>query len=177
MTGRGRTTRRLLSSVGVVCVLAAAWLHPAVATDAAWTDVEQARGAFTARVVTPVTLLSCVAAPGLLGLAPTVTVDWTVPADFNGAGDVFEFGAAPGVAPATLTLQTTNVSTTNIPGGLRTVFSGPLLGALLGGYATIGIRVKQPSGWTSQWATATGGVGLLGLGNVCVVNPTGPTPT
>lgn len=166
--------------LGMLCLVGAIHFGPVTSTDAAWTDAENAHGTFTAYVVAPITWTGpCTAAPGLLGLAPTITVDWALPAQYNGAVDTIEYGAAAGQNPTSLTVMTSGATTTANGSGYRTVFSGPLLSALLGGYATVGIRVRHqaaPAGWTSQWATATGGVGLLGIGNVCAVNPTGPTP-
>lgn len=142
-------------------------------TDAAWADAEAARGVFTAlKVPTPVSTAACVTTPGLLGLSPTVTVNWRAPATATGYTLAqAEFGYSTGglLLPLTAALLG-NVSTTGTPAAYSTVASGGLLGGLLGGTSTVAVRFIGPGGWRSSWLVATATMGLAGANPTCTLS-------
>ncbi|RUR01450.1 hypothetical protein [Labedella endophytica] len=140
-------------------------------TEAVFTDSETATGTLTAFVVPRPTLSStCTINPGLLGATPSITIEWTLPAGY--ASTDVRYGV--GATPTTLQPVTANYVTTPLSGArYRTVFSGGLLSGLLGGSASVGVRIQDTpkNSWLSRWATATGGSGLAGINAYCTVNP------
>jgi signal peptidase len=172
--GRPMSSRRLSRlAAGIVGLSALTLVLVAPATvsqtDAAWIDREFARASLsTATIPKPVLAAPCTTNPGLLGASPSITVDWTLPAGYALASARYAVGSTVAGLQGTTTGYTT---TTVTPGNYRTVFSGGLLSGLLGGTASVGISVVHSSGWTSTWASATGGSALLGIGPYCNVNP------
>lgn len=165
-----RRRARFAGLTAAVCALAlmAVAAVPVEQTEAAWSDREYATAPLSTLTVPAPVFTSCKTDPGPLGLAPTITVLWTLPAGY--ALPSARYVAGPAVA--TMAAITTNYSTTTVTtGNYSTVFSGPVLSGLLGGQASVGILVEHASKWTSKPASATGAVVLLGLGASCTVNP------
>jgi hypothetical protein len=164
--------RRRRAAGGVVLLGALALLASAAVpleqTDAAWIDRETTTVALsTVTIPPPVLVPPCTTNPGLLGATPSITVEWTLPAGYALASARY----AAGTSVAGLQAIATGYATTTVsPGLYRTVFSGGLLSGLLGGQASVGIAVAHSSGWTSKWASATGGSALLGINPYCGVN-------
>ena len=171
-TPRGDRRRVRLLSLAVAAMAATLVLVvPSVSTtDAAFTDAEHASTTVRAYVVPrPPIENPCTTSAGLLGAAPTITIVWTLPAGY--ASTDVEYGI--GATATTLAKVTTNSATTSLGSGrYRTVFSGGLLSGLLGGSASVGVRILDApkNNWTSTWSTATGSIALLGLGTTCTVN-------
>lgn len=173
-----RPGRRLRTAIIAVGLAAATLLGATGAgpTEAAWTDAEHARGEAINALVVPepmtTTAEGCVARPGVLGLGPRVTIDWRIPAgNPTYAVTDAEFGrSASGLLLAPIVEGLLgDVNTTGTPTSYQTVFSGGLLGALLGGEFTLGIRLKGPGGWESDWLMATAEILPLGLTSRCTV--------
>lgn len=158
----------LVAGAGAVLMIAVA-ATPVEQTEATWVDRETvSAGLSAATIPAPVLASPCTTNPGLLGAAPSITIDWTLPAGYVLASARYAAGTTvAGMQPITTNYTTTTVST----GHFRTVFSGGLLAGLLGGQAAVGVLVVHSSGWTSKWASATGGSAILGLAPYCNVNP------
>lgn len=167
-----QTQRRLRATVAIVAAAALALViapHP-TETEASWVDSEVGNATFNAITVpTPQSTGACVAAGGLLGVAPTVTVPWKVPDGLTGYTVLnAEFGQMTGglLLPLTSVLLG-NMTTTGTPTAYTTVASGGLLGTLLGGTAVISIRFIGPGGWKSPWLVASASMALAGLNPKC----------
>lgn len=169
--------RRALAGIAGAAMLVGVGLTPgAQITDAAFTDPELSSATITAfDVPEPVSSQTpgCVAQSGLLGVNPTVTIYWRVPAGVTGYSLTnAEFGLAnnQGVLEPILSNLLQNVSTTGTPTAYVTVVSGALLANILGGSKTLGIRFAGPGGWKSHWLVATASFGALGANPACVMS-------
>lgn len=137
MTRRSR--RVVVAAVAAVALIATAAFapHPAEWTDAAWTDVEVARGGFTAGTVSPVVTMTCtpggaVSATRFSWTAPTGGLTrtgyrWTVTGGLSGSG--------------TLAASATSV---DLPVGLLGIGTG-----------TFSLYAQGPGGWESTPKTGT----------------------
>lgn len=163
--------RRIVLALAGATVLVSSVVPATSSTEAAFTDVEHANATLTAYVVPRPSLFgSCTTNPGLLGATPSITIDYALPAGFTTTA--LQYGV--GGSPTSITRVTSGVTTTTVSTNrYRTVFTGGLLSGLLGGSATVAVRVLDVphNDWTSRWATATGGSGLAGIGAYCTVNP------
>lgn len=138
-------------------------------TEATWADSESGNAAFgTYQVPAPV-YTSC-EATGLLGLNSTLTIHWRQPPGV--AGLALEYGQSDSsglLIPLTDALLG-NVTTTAVsgdPGAYTTVVRVGLLGGLVGGSKSMGLRYSLPNAgndWKSSWMTVSGTWYLLGLG-------------
>lgn len=168
-------TRRLLGGVvGLAVLLGVASTPAAQQTDAAFTDDESAAATFTALTVpAPVESRSpgCVASGGTLGLNPSVTIYWRIPAGVTGysVADAQYVEATGGLLGQLLDPLLGGISTTGTASAYVTVISGGLLSGLLGGEKSFAIRLKGPGGWTSSWLVADAKIGLAGANPRCTI--------
>jgi hypothetical protein len=163
-----RTRPAVLAAAVTALLLVTLASVPVEQTEAGWNDRETATATLSTMTVPSPVFASCKTDPGPLGLAPTITVLWSLPAGYA-IGSARYVG---GPTVATMTTMTGGHATSTVtPGNYSTVFSGPVLSGLLGGQASVGILVEHTSTWTSKPASASGAVVLLGLGASCSVNP------
>ncbi|WP_067194351.1 hypothetical protein [Microbacterium sp. XT11] len=166
-------------------ILAVATVPPPQQTEAAWVDQELATAAVTAlNVPEPVTWNTpgCVASGGALGLNPTVTIYWRVPAGVSGysASSAEYAQITGGLLPSLLDPLLGGTSTTGSESAYTTVISGALLSGLLGGSKSFGIRFVYPgpvtpapspdNRWRSDWLVATASIGLAGSNPQCTLS-------
>lgn len=170
--GRGTRDRRRRFSAGVAGAAILAMLAvPTSLTDASWSDPEVAVASFSAMTVaTPQALTpKCQFNPGLLGATPKITVEWRVPAGATGytmASAEYGYLAQGGLTPLTSALLG-SVTVSGTTSAAKTEFNLGLLGGLLGGGASVAVRLTWPGGWVSPWLVATGTSGLLGANADC----------
>ncbi len=168
----GRMRRALVAVLGLGILAGIAFVPPAETTDAAFADAEYATATVAAGVVpTPVVtqVPGCTLSPGLLGADPKVTIYWRVPAghpDYTITNAQFGQTGVSGLEVITGGLLG-SINTTGAPSAYVTVVSSGLLGGLLGGSKTIGIRLGGPGDWTSHWLTANASMGALGTNPQC----------
>lgn len=154
-------------------------------TDAAWTDAELVGASASAlNVPEPVTWKTpgCVASGGALGLNPTVTIYWRVPAGATGySATSAEYAEITGgLLPTLLDPLLGGISTTGTESGYTTVISGALLSGLLGGSKSFGVRFLYPGPvtpapspdrrWRSDWLVANATIGLAGANPQCSIS-------
>jgi hypothetical protein len=144
-------------------------------TDATFTDTEAASASLSAGTVQPPVRIGtpgCTAG-GVLGILPTVTITWQVPAQSGYTVDNVEFGQlnTQGLLVPIVDLELLNsVTTTGTPTSYSTRIGGLMLQNLLGGQKVIGMRIHGPGAWTSSWLVATATWGALGIGNTCTMS-------
>ena len=172
--GRPRSTavRCLIACVATALLL----LQPAGigVTEAAWTDTEVGSGTFAPLTIPPPVMDSCVITSGALGLNPTITVRWRLPANPPYPLANVRIYLAAGTNPAR-TDVTSSVATTGPVGGVHTTIIGTsLLGSLLGGSYKIFLQTEEKpdvSGWRSTLALGTASMDALGANKQCIVGP------
>lgn len=164
--------KRMIVAAAAVIALAAFVVSPPRETLASWTDTAYGTGGFTAYTVPrPVFGATCTLVPGFLGTNPVITVTWTMPAGYTLTNVSYGYVATAGLEVITGGLLS-NVVTSGGPTAYSTNFNSGLLGGLLGGSKTVGIRINQTgTGWYSAWSSATASMGLAGINPTCVVNP------
>lgn len=162
--------RRAAAALAAVGVVAALVLPAPEQTEAAWSDPEYASGTFTAMTVPAPIYTSC-SASGLLGLTAVLTITWRAPAGSSGLTLEYGQSDSSGLLIPIISSLLGNVETNPVagdPGAYRTVVNIGLLGGLLGGKKSIGLRYSLPNGanpWTSQYMKVTGTWYALGLGS------------
>ncbi|WP_125098547.1 hypothetical protein [Leucobacter chromiireducens] len=166
-----RCARRALAASVAGAAILVVGVVPASLTEASWADTEAAAASFVALTVpTPQPLtVKCAFNPGLLGAAPKITVDWRVPAGTTGytmASAEYGYLAQGGLTPLTAALLG-SVTVSGTTSAAKTEFNLGLLGGLLGGGASVAVRLTGPGGWKSAWLVATGTSGLAGTNADC----------
>jgi hypothetical protein len=153
--------RRAITATAAVLIAAALLVAPPAPTNASWVDAENATGSFGAYTVPPPVITSCISS-NVLGAA-RVTIKWRYGSTTPTPSSTFWFSSSN---PAALALLPGSTTTTGpVAGEYTTVFSSGLLGALLGGWAYVGVAATQ-DGWTSTIASAAASIPLLiGVGN------------
>ncbi|WP_051172809.1 hypothetical protein [Microbacterium indicum] len=167
MTRSRRSARRVLAAVAGLALLAGAAVAPrAEPVEAAWVDAEAGSATFTAMTMLAPLGSSCTAAGGVLGVTPTVTLRWSVPAGMAGYTLAqAEFGGSlNGLVPVVSNTLFGSSSHTGTPAGYTSVANIGLLGSVLGATGTVAVRFVGPGGWRSEWLIATWTIPLLGLG-------------
>lgn len=179
--------RALAGLLGLSVLLGVALLPAPAQTEAAWTDQEliaPANPVSAYDVPEPVSWRTpaCVANGGALGLNPTVTIYWRVPAGATGYSVTSaEFAEITGgLLPSLLDPLLGGISTTGSASAYTTVISGSLLSGLLGSSKTFGVRFVHPgplvpkpdpdTRWRSDWFVANASIGLAGINPQCSVS-------
>lgn len=139
-------------------------------TEAAWTDSDNAEGAFNAITVPVPEGVDCAYNPGLLGvLLPSVTLQWKVPGGSPlPAPYTFEPGfQTAGFVSSLLDGLLASVTTTSSGGVYTTKATALLATNLFGSARNLGVRVRHPSGWTSTWLVGVATSQALGTSGSC----------
>jgi hypothetical protein len=173
-TSRRHTVLAALAVIGIAFMILVAPTRVHV-SEAAWADGEFSHGTFTAIVIQPPVIATCVLSPGLLGANPVVTITWRFPSGstYSTPANVIYFVAQGGLlGTLTSVLLGTSLTTTGpVAGVYTTQFKSGILGGLLGGSYGLFLQTKDGSGWTSTLASATASMGLLGANPQCVITP------
>ena len=166
------TGRRGVATGAAALLLLGGLAQSAASTDAAWSDPSYHQGAFSTIVVAPPAISACSLSPGLLGTSPTITLTWQLPAGTSYTTSNVKYYVAQGGLLTNLTtvLLGANLTTAQTsPGVYQTQFKSGLLGGLLGGSYGVYLQTVDGSGWTSNLASATASMGLVGANPRCVV--------
>ena len=144
-------------------------------TEATWSDAEHATGTLAAITVpAPIATAQCLAQPGLLGLAPSVTIYWRVPTGYPGytAADAeLRDGGDTLLGTIGQLLLGKKIENTGTPAAYVTKIDTGILGGLLSGKWTYKIRLTKGD-WYSSDLTVVATVPALGLGSpTCTVTP------
>lgn len=166
-----RRGARIVALVLGVALIGAWGVGSSGETEAAWADREFGRTILTARVIDRPTISSCSYDPGVAGiLLASITVVWSFPA---GQGYVqpanVRFALSNNTASTTEVTVSPTPTGTVVANGFSSRLSLGILSGTLGGSYGVFVRTLEPSGWTSQPATALVTVNLLTLGWTCVV--------
>lgn len=177
---RGARRAQLVVACALGAVVVSACGAPPSITDASWADAESATASFSAMTVpTPQPLTTkCSFNPGLLGATPKITVEWRVPAGATGytmASAEYGYLAQGGLTPLTSALLG-SVTVSGTTSAAKTEFNLGLLGGLLGGGASVAVRLTGPGGWKSAWLVATGTSGIAGTNADCNWSTVPPSP-
>jgi len=144
-------------------------------SEASWTDSDFATGTFSAAVIQPPLIDTCVLTPGALGLNPVVTITWRFPAGsgYSTPSNVSYAVASGGIGNVvTVLLPGANLTTTGPSSGVYTTqFKSGALTGLLGGSYGIFVQSVDGSSWVSPRASATASMGLAGANPQCVITP------
>lgn len=176
---RATGLRTRIAACMLALALGAVALMPSEESAAAWVDAEAGRASFAATTVpTPEPRTAkCGFDPGLLGATPKLTLEWRVPAGATGytmASAEYGHLANGGLTPLTSALLG-SVTVTGTPSAAKVEFNLGLLGGLLGGGATVAVRLTGAGGWKSAWLVATGTSGIAGLNADCKWSTLPPT--
>ncbi|WP_298040597.1 hypothetical protein [uncultured Microbacterium sp.] len=163
-------------SIAAALVVSTGSVQP---TEAAWTEAEYgaAPPITTIKIPTPIRVGTpgCVLTPGLLGLTPSITITWQIPAPISQYGESdAEYGQIVGglLEPILGGLLGSINTVETSPNAFTTTVNSGLLTGLLGASKSIGIRLNGPGGWDSDWLVANASMGLAGINPQCSMTTT-----
>lgn len=157
-----RRSRRVLQLLVAICLLMTVALIPLVgSTDAAWTDEEHTRASFKATRLEPPKITACKPKESLIGEFTGVTIKWTSSYDKTHMRLTFDDKL---IEPEYID-QSGN-GPFHFEADLKRNFLFELLGNLLGSSREIRVEALKDN-WSSEAATRTLSVVLLGLGSTC----------
>lgn len=157
-----RQRRGATLALALSCALAIPVAMPAAAQDTVsnWVEAQYGTGAFTAKVVSPPTIVDCEVVT-VLGAVSVVWVDFTPVASV----DQVEWT----MGPTTGSMTGVSPAISDQGGGVYRATFGAVLFTLLGAYTLIGADTLE-NGWTSDKAYSRVWIALLGLGGDCTPN-------
>ncbi|EMY34302.1 hypothetical protein D477_010381 [Arthrobacter crystallopoietes BAB-32] len=156
--GPARRTREhvKLKLLALAAALALCGMVPGpAATEAFWTDRENATASFTALVIPAPAITACEASSVLVSgkLVPKVVLTWQLPAGYQLEHVKYWYSDSGLLNLGLLTSGNGYTTTGPTAGTYTTTFDGGLLGGLLNGSAIVGLSVAGPHSWESDVAS------------------------